>query len=64
MNTSHFIMLPQYYSTFGGPIRLSFFKNLMNDYYEHHGIENSFHDYDHILVLINIHKFQMMLHLL
>ena len=45
-------------------VQLSFFKNLMNDYYGHHGIENSFHDYDHILVLINIHKFQMMLHLL
>ena len=34
VNTSHFLVLPQYYSTSGGAMRLSFSENLMNYYYK------------------------------
>ena len=51
--TTHFLISPSYYSTYGGSIRLSFFENF-NDYYQgFHGIENSFHDHNHEFGMIS-----------
>ena len=58
--TSNFLISSQYYSTSGGSMRLSFFGNLNYYYHEYHGIGNSFHDHDHVLV----HGFGMISHLL
>ena len=60
VNTSHFLVLPQYYSTFGGAMRLSSYENLMNCYHKKHGIRDFFHD--HVLVLIHVHEFGTILH--
>ena len=58
--TYHFLILPWYYSTSGGSMRFSFSKNL-NDYnHEFHGIENSFHDHNHVLV--HFHMFGTISH--
>ena len=43
-------------------MRLSLFENLRNYYHEHHDIGKSFHNHDHILVLIHVHEFGMILH--
>ena len=43
-------------STSGGSIRLSFFGNLNYYYHEYHGIGNSFHDHDHVLVHVHVFR--------
>ena len=48
--TSHFLVLPRYYSTYGCSMRLSFSRNLNAYYHEFHGIRNSFNDHNHVLV--------------
>ena len=59
----NFLFLPQYCSISGGVMRLFFFSgSLRNYYHEHHGIHNSFHNHNHVLVLIYIHEFGMILH--
>ena len=52
--TSHFLVSPWYYSTSSGSMRLSFSRNLNDNYHEFHGIGNSFHDH--------VHVFRTMLH--
>ena len=46
--TSNFLVSPRYYSTYGGSMRFSFSENLNDYYHEFHGIENFFHDHDHV----------------
>ena len=46
--TSNFLVSPRYYSTYGGSMRFSFSKNLNGYYHDFHGIENFFHDHDHV----------------
>ena len=58
--TSNFLVSSQYYSTSGGFMRFSFSRNLNDYYHEFHGIENSFHDRDHVLVYI--HEFGTISH--
>ena len=45
---------------------LSFSENLRNYYHNNHGIEDSVHnnDHNHVLVLVRVHKFVTILHLL
>ena len=50
-----FLFHPRYYSTSGGSMRFSFSENLNDYYHEFHGIGNSFHDRDHVLV--HVHGF-------
>ena len=58
--TSHFLVLPRYYSTSGGSMRFSFFRNSNDYYHQFHGIRNSFHDRNHVLVYI--HEFGTISH--
>ena len=60
VHTSHFLVLPLYYSTSGGVMRLSFYENLKNYYHKNHGNGNSFHYHNHIL--IHVHEFETILH--
>ena len=53
--TSHFLVSPRYYSTFGGSMRLSFYGNLNEYYHDYHGVENSFHDNDHIPIHVHVY---------
>ena len=62
--TSHFLVLLQYYSTFGGAMRLYFYENLRNYYHKNHSIGGSFHDHDHDHVLIHAYEFRTIIHLL
>ena len=38
LHTSHFLISPYYYSTFGCSMRVSFCENLNDHYYEYHGV--------------------------
>ena len=58
--TSHFLVSSQYYSTFSDSMRFSFSWNLKDYYYDHHGIINSFHDNDY--VLLHVHMFRTISH--
>ena len=61
-STSHFLVLPQYYSTSGGAMKLSFYENLRNYYHNNHYIKDSFHNHVHFLVLVHVHEFGTILH--
>ena len=57
---SHFLVSPRYYSTYDGFMKFSFSGNLNDYYHGFHGIENSFHDHDHILV--HFYRFETISH--
>ena len=56
---SHFLVLPRYYSTYGGSMRFLFSRNLNYYYHEFHCTGNSFHDHDRKHVLVHVHEFGM-----
>ena len=43
-------------------MRLSFSENSTSYYHKNHGIEDFFHDHDHILVFVHVHEFETILH--
>ena len=54
----------RYNSTSGGSMRFSLSKNLNDYYHEFHGIGNSFHDHDRDHILVHVHGFETISHLL
>ena len=62
--TSHFLVSLWYYSSYGGSMRFSFSKNLNDYHHELYGIKNSFHNHDDNHVLVHIHRFGTISHLL
>ena len=60
--TSHFLVSPWYYSTYGGFMRFFFFGNLNDYYHEFHGIGNSFHSHKRNHVFIHVHGFGTISH--
>ena len=58
--TSLFLVSLWYNSTFGSSMRFSFNGNLNDYYHEFHGIGNSFHGRDHVLV--HVHGFETISH--
>ena len=59
---SYFLILSHYCSTSDGAVRLSFSENLMSYYHKNHGIEDFFHNQDHVLILVHVHEFETILH--
>ena len=64
VHTSNFLVSPRYYSTSGGSMRFTFSENLNDYYHVFNGIGNSFYDHNRDHILIHVHEFGTISHLL